>query len=99
MTHMFHPLTKKYPTELFVYMDDVLITTGDNLARHRQIVHDVLDLFAEESYFLRPSKCIFEQRQVEYLGVIIDGSQIIPDPTKLDGLRNWPHTLKMVTNV
>jgi hypothetical protein len=55
-------------------MDDILIATGEDLSRHRLIVHDVLDLLESESYFLRPSKCVFEQRRVEYLGVIVDGS-------------------------
>lgn len=80
-------------------MDDVLIATGDNLTRHCLIVHEVLDLFATESYFLRSSKCIFEQRRVEYLGIIIDGSRIMPDPAKLDSLQNWPHTLHTVTDM
>jgi hypothetical protein len=74
MERMFHLLTHKYPTELFVYMDDILIATGEDLLRHRLIVHDVLDLLESESYFLHPSKCVFEQRRVEYLGVIVDGS-------------------------
>jgi hypothetical protein len=28
---MFRALTCKYPTELFVYMDDILIATGEDL--------------------------------------------------------------------
>ncbi len=31
MNHMFRRLTNKYPTELFVYMDDILIATGGDL--------------------------------------------------------------------
>ena len=42
----------QYPNELFVYMDDILVATNDDLARHRQIVHQVLDKLEEESYFL-----------------------------------------------
>jgi hypothetical protein len=61
MARMFQPLVNKYPNELFVYMDDILIATEDDLQRHRLIVHDVLDLLEVESYFLKPSKCVFEQ--------------------------------------
>jgi hypothetical protein len=99
MERMFRTLTQKYPTELFVYMDNILIATGEDLLRHRLIVHDVLDLLESESYFLRPSKCVFEQRRVEYLGVIVDGSRLMPDPTKVAGLRDWPRTLHSVTDV
>jgi hypothetical protein len=34
MDHLFHPLKDKYPGMLFVYMDDILITTADNLPLH-----------------------------------------------------------------
>jgi len=42
----------RYPTELFVYMDDILVAMDDDLTCHRQIVHQVLDKLEEESYFL-----------------------------------------------
>ena len=64
---MFHNLVNKYPTELFVYMDNILITTKNNINHHRQIIDDILELLAKESYFLQPSKCVFEQTQIEYL--------------------------------
>src|SRR6202012_1022819 len=99
MARTFRPLTNKYPTELFVYVDDILIATGDNLERHRQIVHDVLDLLEEESYFLHPTKCTFEQRRVEYLGVVVEGGKILPDPKKTSALKDWPRTLSTVKEV
>ena len=59
----------------------------------------VLDLLAKESYFLRPSKCVFEQMRIEYLGVIVDGNTLSIDPAKADSLRNWPRTLTKVKEV
>jgi len=52
MNHMFREMKMRYPTKLFVYMDDILIATSDNQPRHRQIIHEVLDKLEEESYFL-----------------------------------------------
>ena len=52
MNHMFREMKMHYPTELFVYMDNILIATGNNLACHWQIIHEVLDKLEEESYFL-----------------------------------------------
>ena len=52
MAQMFRGLINKYPTELFIYMDDILIATKNDLPRHRQIVDKVLNLLAKESYFL-----------------------------------------------
>jgi hypothetical protein len=99
MNRMFRHLKDKYPKELFIYMDDILIATHDDLSRHRQIVHEVLDLLEVESYFLKPSKCAFEQPRIEYLGIIVDGDQIKIDPVKADGLRDWPRDLKTLKEV
>ncbi len=71
MNHMFREMKMQYPNKLFVYMDDILVATNDNLTRHQQIVHQVLDKLEEESYFLRPTKCEFEKEKIDYLGVII----------------------------
>ena len=64
--------------------------TTDDLARHRQIVHQVLDKLEKESYFLRLAKCEFEKDRVDYLGVVISKERIHVDPAKVEGLRNWP---------
>jgi hypothetical protein len=71
-------------------MDDILVATGDNIERHRQIVHKVLDLLEEESYFLHPTKCEFEQCSITYLGIIVNSDQLKPDPKKTSALRDWP---------
>jgi hypothetical protein len=36
---------------------------------------------------------------VEYLGLIIDGDHILPNPKKLAGLQDWPHELTKVKEV
>lgn len=56
----------------------------------------VLDLLTKESYFLQPSKCVFKQQHIEYLGIIIDGDNLSINPTKADSLRNWLCTVKTV---
>jgi Reverse transcriptase (RNA-dependent DNA polymerase) len=45
MDCIFRSLKNKYPEEIFVYMDDILIATGDNPKRHQQIVKEVLEIF------------------------------------------------------
>ena len=99
MARMFRNLCNKYPTELFIYMDDILIATKHDLTRHREIVNVVLDTLSQESYFLRPAKCAFEQKRIEYLGVIVDGNTLSIDPVKANGLRDWPRTLTTVKQV
>ncbi len=52
MNRMFREMKMRYPTELFVYMDNILIAMNNDLTRHREIVHQVLDKLEEKSYFL-----------------------------------------------
>jgi RNase H-like domain found in reverse transcriptase len=99
MDHLFHPLKDKYPGMLFVYMDDILIATADDLPLYCHIVHDVLDLLEAKSFFLKPSKCKFEQTSINYLGIIISNGTISIDPTKCDGLATWPEQLTTVKQV
>ena len=99
MAKMFCKLLLKYPNTLFVYMDDVLNAMDGNLDLHRLIVDLVLDLYAWESYFLQPSQCAWEQTQIEYLGLIVDGDNLTIDPKKADGLCYWPRTLNTVKEV
>ena len=84
---------------MFDYINDILIATQNDLELHRQITDKVLDLFMQESYFLQPSKCEFEQTHIKYLGLVVNGETLTNDPKKADGLHNWPCELKTVKEV
>jgi hypothetical protein len=99
MNRVFRPLVGKYPQELLIYMDDILITTTPDLERHQQIVREVLEVMKNESFFLKASKCEFEQPKVEYLGLLLDRDTIQPNPSKVAGLKEWLRTLKSVSDV
>jgi RNase H-like domain found in reverse transcriptase/Reverse transcriptase (RNA-dependent DNA polymerase) len=99
MDRLFRPLKDKYPGMLFIYMDNILIATADNLPLHRRIIHDVLDLLEAESFFLKPSKCKFECTSIDYLGIVVSNGAISIDPTKCDGLASWPEQLATVKQV
>jgi hypothetical protein len=53
----------------------------------------------KESFFLKAAKCEFKKQRVEYLGLILDGNTIKQDPIKVNGLKEWPRTLKTVMEV
>ena len=80
------------------YMDDMLIHTADNLALHRKYINHVLAKLQEHDLFLKPEKCQFEQRKVEFLGVVLEAGTVQMDPTKVQGVADWspPKTVKDV---
>jgi len=40
--------------------------------------------------FLKPEKCVFEQTEIEFLGVTIGKGKIQMDPTKVEAVKKWP---------
>jgi hypothetical protein len=75
--------------DVMVYLDDILITHSD-IARHQEIVREVLRRLREHKLFLRPEKCEFEKSSIEYLGVIISHDHVEMDLVKVAGIANWP---------
>jgi hypothetical protein len=98
----FRAIKQNYPNKFTHFMDDMCVGTGDSpeeLAKHRQIVHKLLELFKQHSYFLKLSKCVFEAREIEFLGFKIGYGVARIDQSKMDGLREWPRTLSTVKEV
>jgi Reverse transcriptase (RNA-dependent DNA polymerase)/RNase H-like domain found in reverse transcriptase/Integrase zinc binding domain/Chromo (CHRromatin Organisation MOdifier) domain len=72
-----------------VYLDDILIFTAD-LEEHKRITRLVLQRLREHQLFLKPDKCEFEKKRIEYLGLIISEGRIEMDPVKVAGVAEWP---------
>ncbi len=65
------PLKQKYPRNFVNYMDDIAIGTEDSpkgRILHQKIVHKFLETLEQHSYYLKVSKCEFEQSSMEFLG-------------------------------
>ena len=80
------------------YMDDFLVATPDDKKLHREHINKLLKWLQELDLYLKPSKCIFETQQVEFLGVILENSTITMDPIKVAGVADWK-TLKNVKDI
>jgi len=72
-----------------VYMDDILIfaTTLEEL-KTRTL--QVLEVLLKHDLYLKPEKCEFEKKEVDYLGYVISHDKIVMDPKKLAGISEWP---------
>jgi hypothetical protein len=73
-----------------IYMDDILIATFGSLNYHKHKVVLILRKLQAHDLFLKPEKCHFHKREVEYLGVIVGKGQVKMDPVKVQGLADWP---------
>jgi len=71
-------------------MDDMLIATDDDPILHAKYVHKILNKLEWHDLYLKPEKCAFAQRRIEFLGVVLEGNMIQMDPTKIKGVAEWP---------
>jgi len=72
-----------------VYLDDILIFTKTE-EEHERAVQRVLEILVEHKLFLRPEKCEFHQKQIEYLGLVILENKVVINPVKVARVREWP---------
>lgn len=76
--------------EVLVYLDDILVFSSDS-EKHREVVQKVLSCLRANGLYLWASKCEFERREIEYLGLIIAHNEVRMDPVKVDGVAKWPN--------
>jgi hypothetical protein len=74
---------------LIIYMDDILIFSK-MLEEHQTCTRWILEIICQEKLFLKPEKCTFDVQEVEYLRMIIKPGHVTMDPTKLNGIKDWP---------
>jgi len=81
-------------------MDDIIIMTPANQKDlHTEICHTFFDILEQFSLYLKPAKCEFFQTEINYLGIHVKNGELMIDPAKIVGIRNWPTTLKNVKEV
>ena len=75
--------------QCLVYIDDVVVV-GWTFDEHLQNLKAVFERLRQAGLKLKPSKCVFFQRSVQYLGYIVSTRGIQPDPEKLEKVTTWP---------
>jgi hypothetical protein len=73
-----------------IYMDDILVATDGTFEHHIKHVHHILDKIKGNDLFLKPEKCTFHKKEINYLGLIIGNGAVRMDPIKVEGITKWP---------
>ena len=74
---------------VMVYLDDILVM-ANTVEEHDRIMREVLARLAREGLVVRFDKCKFGETHVKFLGAIISGETVTPDPKKVQAVRDWP---------
>ena len=72
-----------------VFIDDVIIRT-ETEEGHDKIVAEVVKRLEENDLYVKPGKCRWKVREVEFLGVVIEPEGIKMEEEKVKGVLEWP---------
>ena len=72
-------------------MDDVLVF-GETQEEHDERLRIVLKRIQDSGMTLNPEKCEFSRNRVKFLGHVLDGTGIHPDPDKIQGIQGIAET-------
>ena len=80
--------------KIFHNMSDVCMVyinmKSDNQKEHNRIVLEVLQQLEANNLFVKPEKCHFWVKEVDFLGKIISCDGIKMDPSKVSAILKWP---------
>ncbi|XP_040264683.1 uncharacterized protein LOC120979792, partial [Bufo bufo] len=79
---------KNFETVL-LYLDDVIVYSK-TYEDHLKHLAEVFEILIKYGLKVKPSKCHLLKPAVKYLGHVVSGEGVQPDPDKLAAVRNWP---------
>ena len=71
------------------YLDDIIVG-GRNTEEHLSLLRAVLERLREAGLTVKSQKVVPCRRKLRFLGHLVSGSGIEPDPLKLEVIRTWP---------
>ena len=80
-----------------VFIDDVIVGT-ETEEGHDELVAEVIKRLEENDLYVKPEKCKWKVREVDFLGVVIELEGIKMEKEKVKGVLEWP-TMKCVKDV
>ena len=75
--------------DMVTFINNILVAT-DTEEGHNKLVEEVLKRLEENNLFVKPEKCKWKVREVEFLGVVIGPKGVKMQREKMEGVLNWP---------
>ena len=73
---------------VFVYLDDILIAS-ESISEHVEHVHKVLRQLKEAGLHLKPAKCKFTTKVIQYLGYTLTPGGVRPNDAKVAAMQEF----------
>jgi transposase InsO family protein len=81
-------LDQSWEPNVFVYLDDIVICS-ETFEEHLKWIRRVANRLSEANLTINTTKSKFCQREIKYLGYILSGNGLHPDPAKVTGILNY----------
>ena len=75
--------------DMATFINDILVAM-DTEEGHDELVEEVLKRLEENDLFVKPEKCKWKVREVEFLGVVISPKRVKIQREKMKRVLNWP---------
>jgi len=76
-------------TELIAFINDILIY-GDTLKEVRERTRRCLQRLREHGLFVKLKKCLFNTKEVPFLGFIVNSQGVTMDSSRVKTITKWP---------
>jgi len=87
MNNLFRDLINQ--GDMVTFIDDILVAT-DTEEGHNELVEEVLKRLKKNDLFVKPEKCKWKVREVEFLEIVIGPKGVEMQREKIEGVLNWP---------
>jgi len=75
--------------DVAAFMDNILIKTG-NERRHDKIVEEILKRIEANDLYMKPEKCMWKVKEINFLGLVIGAEDIKIQEEKVVKVLEWP---------
>ena len=75
--------------EVATFMNDILVGTEDE-KKHNEIVEEILRKMEENDLNIKPKKCVWKTREIDFLGLVIGSGEIKMQEKKVAEVLEWP---------
>jgi len=87
INNLFQDMINQGTTATFI--DNIIMVT-ETKERYDEVVEEVLKQLKENDLFVKPEKCKWKVREMEFLGVVIRPKRVEIQKEKVEEVLNWP---------
>ena len=75
--------------DVAVFMDNMLVGMEDE-EKHDKIVEEVLKRMEESDLYIKPEKCVWKVKEINFLGLVIEEEGVKMQEEKVAEVLEWP---------